>query len=81
MSIDVNSLKLLAAEKKLPLERLISAIENEVAAAYATLPDHKPHGRAVLNRETGEIVIMFQCLDQMAIASTLLLIIQRALPN
>ena len=57
MSIDINSLKLLAAEKKLPLERLISAIENEVAAAYAALPEHKPHGRAVLNRETGELVI------------------------
>lgn len=57
MSIDVNSLKSLAAEKKLPLERLISAIENDVAAAYATLPGHKPHARAVLNRETGEIVI------------------------
>jgi N utilization substance protein A len=53
VSIDINSLKLLAAEKKLPLERLISAIENEVAAAYAALPEHKPHGRAVLNRETG----------------------------
>jgi hypothetical protein len=57
VSVDVEALKILAAEKKLPLERLISAIENEVAAAYAALPEHKPHGRAVLNRETGELVI------------------------
>jgi len=31
MSVDVEALKLLAQEKKLPLERLINAIENEVA--------------------------------------------------
>ncbi|MEY2723392.1 MAG: hypothetical protein RIR93_208, partial [Actinomycetota bacterium] len=38
MSVDVEALKVLAAEKKLPLERLINAIENEVATAYASLP-------------------------------------------
>jgi len=48
MSVDVEALKVLAAEKKLPLERLINAIENEVATAYASLPGAKPHGRAVL---------------------------------
>ena len=37
MSVDVEALKILAQEKKLPLERLINAIENEVAAAYQTL--------------------------------------------
>ena len=52
MSVDVEALKLLAQEKKLPLERLINAIENEVANAYAELPVAKPHGRAVLNRQT-----------------------------
>ena len=57
MSVDVEALKILAQEKKLPLERLINAIENEVAAAYQTLADAKPHGRAVLNRQSGELVI------------------------
>ena len=47
MSVDVEALKLLAQEKKLPLERLINAIENEVAKAYSELPEAKPHGRAV----------------------------------
>ena len=47
MSVDVTALKTLAEEKKLPLERLINAIENEVAKAYAELPLAKPHGRAV----------------------------------
>ena len=57
MSVDVTALKPPAEEKKLPLERLINAIENEVAKAYAELPLAKPHGRAVLNRQTGEILI------------------------
>ena len=57
MSVDVEALKLLAQEKKLPLERLINAIENEVAKVYAELPEAKPHGRAVLNRQSGELVI------------------------
>ena len=57
MSVDIEALKILAQEKKLPLERLINAIENEVAAAYQTLADAKPHGRAVLNRQSGELVI------------------------
>ena len=57
MSVDVTALKTLAEEKKLPLERLINAIENEVAKAYAELPVAKAHGRAVLNRQTGEILI------------------------
>ena len=57
MSVDVEALKLLAQEKKLPLERLINAIENEVAKAYSELPEAKPHGRAVLNRQSGELVI------------------------
>jgi len=57
MSVDVEALKVLAQEKKLPLERLINAIENEVAVAYATLPGAKLHGRAVLNRQSGELVI------------------------
>ena len=57
MSVDIEALKTLAQEKKLPLERLINAIENEVAKAYAELPVAKPHGRAVLNRQSGELVI------------------------
>ena len=57
MSVDVEALKALAQEKKLPLERLINAIENEVAKVYAELPVAKPHGRAVLNRQSGELVI------------------------
>ena len=34
MSVDVEALKILALEKKLPLERLINAIENEQIKAY-----------------------------------------------
>ncbi len=39
MSVDVTALKTLAEEKKLPLERLINAIENEVAKALLAMAE------------------------------------------
>jgi N utilization substance protein A len=57
VSVDVEALKILAEQKQIPLERLISAIENEVAKVYTELPSAKPNGRAVLNRQSGELVI------------------------
>ena len=57
MNVDMTVLMGVVAEKGMSLEKLISAIENGVAAAYAELPDAKPFGRAVLNRQTGQIVI------------------------
>ena len=51
------------AEKKMPLEKLISQVENAVAAIYAEQPEAKPGGRAVLNRQTGEIVIWTSVFD------------------
>lgn len=57
MSVDVDALIALTIEKEIPLEKMISAIENSVTEAYRELPDAMPQGRAVLNRETGEIII------------------------
>ena len=57
MSVDVDALIALTIEKQIPLEKMISAIENSVTEAYRELPEALPQGRAVLNRDTGEIVI------------------------
>jgi transcription termination/antitermination protein NusA len=57
MPVEMSALTAIIAEKKMPLEKLISQIENAVAAVYAEQPEAKPGGRAVLNRHTGEIVI------------------------
>jgi transcription termination/antitermination protein NusA len=57
MSVDVDALITLTIEKEIPLEKMISAIENAVTEAYIALEDAKPQGRAVLNRVSGEILI------------------------
>ena len=57
MSVDVDALITLTNEKEIPLEKMISAIENAVTEAYIALEDAKPQGRAVLNRVSGEILI------------------------
>jgi hypothetical protein len=57
MSVDVAALIALTIEKEIPLEKMISAIENAVTEAYLELEDAKPQGRAVLNRVDGEILI------------------------
>jgi len=64
MPVEMSALVAIIAEKKMPLEKLISQIENAVAAVYAEQPDAKPGGRAVLNRQTGEIVIWTSVFDE-----------------
>ena len=64
MSVDVDALIALTIEKQIPLEKMISAIENSVTEAYRELPEAKPQGRAVLNRDTGEILIHVPLFDE-----------------
>ena len=64
MNVDMDILRGVVAEKGMALEKLISAVENAVAAAYAEHPEAKPSGRAVLNRQTGEIVIWVPVLGE-----------------
>ena len=64
MPVEMSALVAIIAEKKMPLEKLISQIENAVAAVYAEQPDAKPGGRAVLNRQSGEIVIWTSVFDE-----------------
>jgi N utilization substance protein A len=64
MAVDVDALIALTVEKQIPLEKMISAIENIVTETYRELPEAKPGGRAVLNRATGEIDIHYPIYDE-----------------
>ena len=64
MPVEMSALTAIIAEKKMPLEKLISQIENAVATIYSEQPDAKPGGRAVLNRQTGDIVIWTSIFDE-----------------
>jgi len=49
MSVDVAALIALTIEKEIPLEKMISAIENAVTETYLALEDAKPQGRGQLS--------------------------------
>ena len=67
MSVDVQALIDLTIERQIPLEKMISFIENAVTEGYRELPEAKPQGRAVLNRDTGEIAIHVPLFDEAGI--------------
>ena len=57
MSVDVDALLAMTVEKGIPLEKLINSIEQTVTESYGELLEAMPGGRAVLNRQSGEILI------------------------
>ena len=57
MSVDVDALLAMTVEKGIPLEKLINSIEQTVTEAYSENLEAMPQGRAVLNRQSGEILI------------------------
>jgi N utilization substance protein A len=63
VSLDVDELLKLTIEKNIPLEKLINSIEQTVTENYLELPEALPQGRAVLNRQNGEILIHVPCFD------------------
>jgi|GEM_PF-6824283 len=63
MGVDVDALIELTTTRQIPLEKMISAIENSVTEAYRELPEAKPQGRAGLNRDTGDISIHVPIFD------------------
>lgn len=58
MHVDMKLLAALTAERDIPLEKLIIAIEIGVKTAYQNLPDAKANAIARLDRESGEITIV-----------------------
>lgn len=57
MNVDMKALISLTSERDIPLDRLITAIEIAVKAAYVGTDGAKPYAHAKLDRETGEIRI------------------------
>ncbi len=57
MSVDIDALLAMTLEKGIPLEKLINSIEQTVTENYGELPEAMAQGRAVLNRQSGEILI------------------------
>lgn len=69
MSVDVDALLAMTVEKGIPLEKLINSIEQTITEGYSELPEAMPQGRAVLNRQTGEILVQVPQFDDEGIYS------------
>jgi transcription termination/antitermination protein NusA len=64
MHVDMQALAALTAEKAMPIEALITAIELGVLTAYNELPEAKPRAFSRLNRETGDVAILIPIYNE-----------------
>ena len=63
MKIPIDDLRFLEREKGIALETVISALESALAAAYKRQPNAPEGARVVVDRETGDVTVFAQELD------------------
>ncbi|MBT0568408.1 transcription termination factor NusA [Williamsia sp. CHRR-6] len=64
MNIDITALRMIEADKGIPIETVITAIETALLTAYRHTEDHSAHARVDVNRKSGEVRVMAQTLDE-----------------
>jgi N utilization substance protein A len=57
MDVDMAMLRGLAAEREIPLEVLVNAIEQATLSAYERVEGHYSHARVELDRKTGHVTV------------------------
>ncbi|HEY6796876.1 MAG TPA: transcription termination factor NusA [Kineosporiaceae bacterium] len=63
MDIDMAALRALEREKEIPFDLLVRTIEQALLLAYHRTEGAEPHARAVLDRQTGHVVVWAQEVD------------------
>ncbi|MEO9328732.1 transcription termination factor NusA [Gordonia aurantiaca] len=63
MNIDIGALRMIEADKGIPIETVITAIETALLTAYRHTEGFAPHARVDVNRKTGAVRVMAQELD------------------
>lgn len=64
MNIDIGALRMIEADKGIPIGTVITAIETALITAYRHTDGFAPHARIDVNRKTGEVRVMAQTLDE-----------------
>ena len=64
MNIDIGALRMIEADKGIPIDTVITAIETALITAYRHTDGFAPHARIDVNRKTGEVRVMAQTLDE-----------------
>ena len=55
MNIDISALRMIEADKGIPIDTVITAIETALLTAYRHTDGFAPHARIDVNRKTGEV--------------------------
>ncbi|MCK0440386.1 transcription termination factor NusA [Gordonia alkaliphila] len=63
MHIDVTALRLIEAEKGIPADTVITAIETALLTAYRHTDGYAPHARIDIDRKSGQVRVMAQERD------------------
>ena len=58
MDIDMTALRLLESEREIPLDVLVSAIEEALRSAYLRTPDAYAHARVEVDRRSGRVTVL-----------------------
>ncbi|WP_238419134.1 transcription termination factor NusA [Gordonia sp. 'Campus'] len=64
MNIDIAALRMIEADKGIPIETVITAIETALLTAYRHTDGFAPHARVDVNRKSGAVRVMAQEVDQ-----------------
>ncbi|MEH3155840.1 MAG: transcription termination factor NusA [Gordonia paraffinivorans] len=64
MNIDIGALRMIEADKGIPIDTVITAIETALITAYRHTDGFAPHARIDVNRKSGEVRVMAQTLDE-----------------
>ncbi|WP_299574228.1 transcription termination factor NusA [uncultured Williamsia sp.] len=64
MNIDIAALRMIEADKGIPIDTVITAIETALITAYRHTDGFAPHARIDVDRKSGEVRVMAQTLDE-----------------
>ena len=64
MDVDLSALRLIEAEREIPLSVLLSTIEQALLLAYQRTEGSEPHARIELDRSSGRVAVMAQERDE-----------------
>jgi N utilization substance protein A len=70
MDIDMATLRMVEREREIPLEVLVTAIEQALLSAYLRTPGAQQHARVVLDRSSGHVTVLAREVEQPATEDT-----------
>jgi len=70
MDIDMATLRMVEREREIPLEVLVTAIEQALLSAYLRTPGAQQHARVVLDRSSGHVTVFAREIEEPATEDT-----------